>query len=1109
MTTNYHERNHWVGTAAEMALCTPTNPGAIWFQTDTGDVYWWDGANWLAMGGGGIGPPTEGPGIDIIGTQVGIGGDTVLLYDHGGLPVAEFATITLAMAAASAGQLVQTPPGTFTEDFTIPAGVGLASIGNNTIVAGTITLGGASSYTKGITVSLVGNSGGTLVGVIGPAAGIAAINDCSIVVTNNGAGDAYGVQVNDGELLDYCSHIQGISIGGSGYGVYWAGSGHVSINSGSVYGSTLDFAGFGSIPTGWYFPADFDGWVAYEWASAGGAFSTQSWNAAHGYSALGCIYADTEPAPGSPNQRYSGIQFTPGAPTIVNAGDRLSAWMFKISEVLGGPGTTTNINRIRINFTDLSYASTDILSDVGIWNQLTLIVTIVDDGKTISNLQVYGISNSKSTAKWYIDDIILITSSAATMDLSLSSVALSQSQPAQPSIVENVWSDRAAWDVLAYQSRHTNDIDNGIHWTATGIRNIAGNMGWFNVKDYGALGDGITDDTVAIQDTIDAAETVGGGVVYFPRGIYIVGGALQDVARSNAQLLLPLIDCAIDSCMPISFIGEVTPVQLWDLSTISVPITSGVIIKGTLNAGAGGSLLGGWGPAGTYQNFTFIHVHIENIAFQMPANPVLSAVNLDHVMTCDIYNVTIRPDTIVIHDMTEPTTATSFALKTPQVNNAAYTRLDGVTVMGFYNGINVNEHTVGMAVNVGGCKNALVFPANYQTSWFNRICVAWCVNGVVFTGAEHHTFVGTLMIEHYNPAIDGNKWYDPGNDIDDAGDDGFGSIIYHCVLAITGAEDPIVVNGAANLNIYELDDGFGADTVKVSANDTTSGYLNGKLIAGSNITLTENNNGANETLTIEAHAPGGSDPVFHVEGALMVAADVDGVHISPRVATITAVYIYCRDPGSASSTIVDVHKNGVTIFTNQANRPTLAWNDGDQVAKSGVPDIVTLAENDVLSIDIDQIGTGSEDLTVIVAISSLISGQGARVYRDNVQTIPTGAWTPVEFDHETYDTDSIHDNVVNNSRLTCKTAGKYIITGSVTWDGHIGHQRGVSIYLNNATFLAISFSDASTVGYWAGCVSAIYDLAVNEYVELTVTQSTGGNLNLAVDVMDFSMQRIG
>jgi len=38
--------------------------------------------------------------------------------------------------------------------------------------------------------------------------------------------------------------------------------------------------------------------------------------------------------------------------------------------------------------------------------------------------------------------------------------------------------------------------------------------------------------------------------------------------------------------------------------------------------------------------------------------------------------------------------------------------------------------------------------------------------------------------------------------------------------------------------------------IRVSANDTTAGYLNGKLVSGTGITLTENNDGGNETLTV-------------------------------------------------------------------------------------------------------------------------------------------------------------------------------------------------------------------------------------------------------------------
>src|SRR5687767_3369297 len=44
--------------------------------------------------------------------------------------------------------------------------------------------------------------------------------------------------------------------------------------------------------------------------------------------------------------------------------------------------------------------------------------------------------------------------------------------------------------------------------------------GTYNVRDYGAVGDGVTDDRVAIQNAYIAAYNAGRGEVYWPDGSY-------------------------------------------------------------------------------------------------------------------------------------------------------------------------------------------------------------------------------------------------------------------------------------------------------------------------------------------------------------------------------------------------------------------------------------------------------------------------------------------------------------------------------------------------------------------------------------------------------------
>ena len=92
----------------------------------------------------------------------------------------------------------------------------------------------------------------------------------------------------------------------------------------------------------------------------------------------------------------------------------------------------------------------------------------------------------------------------------------------------------------------------------------------------------------------------------------------------------------------------------------------------------------------------------------------------------------------------------------------------------------------------------------------------------------------------------------------------------------------------------------------------------------------------------------------------------------PYDITLTDVTIMVGTAPTGATLIVDVNKNGTTIFTTQANRPTIAISGFHDV--SGTPDVTTLLKDtDYLTWDIDQIGSVVPGSDLVVQIRAKIT----------------------------------------------------------------------------------------------------------------------------------------
>jgi len=356
-----------------------------------------------------------------------------------------------------------------------------------------------------------------------------------------------------------------------------------------------------------------------------------------------------------------------------------------------------------------------------------------------------------------------------------------------------------------------------------------------SVVDFGAKGDGVTDDTAAIQRAIDFIAERGGGKVFFPYAPK--GYRLSSPGRETycgrpcrAQLCLPpksRLNIALEGEMPCKLLYPYIVRQKGDAIGITTFGTMGmpntclfsdwtppVETNATARPWAILAAAEGTSCAG---RFGLTQVSIANLEFRVHLDkermyPTQSGVNLQNVSRAIVRDSQFCLDDCVGDTQLgkelqpNPCHTVGLMMSGDQNDNQV---LDNVAVQGFRYGFVLGEHTVASYLYVHNCEEGVVFHDSTHLSMINHIVAQH--NGAILATTRTTLFghrkgacnviVGGIDYEHGKstlPKVSRMRYgvYDPENRFR-------GSVVHHLGYPGDGSSFFPVVGGK-NMQIKSL-----------------------------------------------------------------------------------------------------------------------------------------------------------------------------------------------------------------------------------------------------------------------------------------------------------------